>query len=45
MSEKLKVKKWKLKVNNENIFMYMLFCWKMFIYTWLVLELRLWYVQ
>ena len=40
MSEKLKVKK-KLKVNNENIFLCILFNWEMFSYTKLVLELQL----
>ena len=33
MSEKLKVKKRKLKVNNENIFPYILFGWEMLINT------------
>ena len=40
MSEKLKVKKTRLKVNNENIFVYILISWEIFINTKLVLELQ-----
>ena len=40
MTEKVK-KKLKSEANNENNFVYISYCWEMFIGTKLVLELRL----